>query len=288
MKTIAILTDFSLGSEHAALYALHLAKKIKADVVLYNLDPFPVPGKLVMASEFPEDEEQDLCVEINERLEAFSSKLENHLIERSFPGSPLPEITYDCDNQEIVDVMTSIVNNNDIILIVTAPLDGQDIAAYMQSEHCRQIMNWSPVPVMIVPHTASIRNPEKIAITTGLGERDTDYINLLVNLMEPFSSEIMVAHLTENHPSENTFTHAEKKFLTNIYANVNYGRIYYRRIIAGGREKGWKWLNDNKKCDLLVIKRQPQNELKKFFSIGRTDQITHHITIPIIVLPEMN
>jgi nucleotide-binding universal stress UspA family protein len=287
MKTIAVLTDFSMRSEHAAIYATHLAKKIKANVVLYNLDPAPVSGKLVLTSGFPDDEDQDLRPEINDQLEAFSARLKSKLIERSFPGSPLPEITYDRENQEIVDVMTSIVNNNDIILIVTAPPDSQDIASYMLSDHCRQIMHWAAVPVMIVPDATLIRNPEKIVFTANLGEHDTDHINVLANLVEQFSPEIMVSHLNENYSLEDTFTPLEKKLLANIYKNVNYGRVYYRRIIVGGQEKGWKWLNDNKKCDLLVISHQQPRALKEFFNLGRNPQTTHHITIPIIVLPDI-
>ena len=288
MKTIAVLTDFSLCSEHAAIYAMHLAKKIKANVVLYNLDPVPVPGKLVLASGFSDDEDKDLRSETNDRLETFSTRLKNQLIERSFPGSVLPEITYDGDNQEIVDVMTSIVNNNEIILIVTSPQDGQDIANYMLSDHCQQIMHWAPVPVMIVPDTTLIRNPEKIAITTNLGEQDTNYINVLANLVEQFSPEIMVSHLIEDRTLENTTTPLENRFFTSIYKNVTYGRVYYKRVIVGEQKKSWKWLNDNKKCDLLVISHRSEGNLKEFFNLGRTPEITHHITIPIIVLPDMS
>lgn len=287
-KTIAVLTDFSQVSEHAAMYALHLAKKIQAGVVLYNLDPVPVSGKLVLTSGLPDEEDQDFNPDLNDRLEAFSARLKSQLIKTSFPGSTLPEITYDGNNQEIVDVMTSIVNNNDISLIVTAPGNSQDIADYMLSNHCQQIMHWAPVPVMIVPGTTLIRNPEKIAITANLDEHDTDYINALTNLVEQFSPEIMVSRLTEDRSLENTFTILEKSLLANIYKKVSYGRIYYRRIISGGAEKDWKWLNDNKKCDILVISHRPQNALKEFFNLGRTPQVTHHITIPIVVLPDVH
>jgi hypothetical protein len=172
-------------------------------------------------------------------------------------------------------------------LIVTAPHDSQDMATYVLSDHCQQIMHWAPVPVMIVPDATLVRNPEKIAFVTNLGEQDTNYLNVLANLVEQFSPEIMVSHLTENYSLEDTFTILEKKFLAGIYKKVDYGRVYYRRIIVGGQEKTWKWLNDNKKCDWLVISHKPQRALKEFFNLGRTPQTTHHITIPIIVLPEM-
>jgi len=217
----------------------------------------------------------------------FRCKLEQQLRENSFPGTALPELTCGNEGTELVDIMTALISKDDVILIITNPAYQKDISSYMLSAHCMQIMDWATVPVMIVPETTLIRNPEKIAIIANLGEQDTDYINVLGNLVEQFSSEIMVSHLTGNHSLDGTFTPSENKLLANIYKKVDYGRVYYRRIIIGGQEKGWRWLNNNKKCDLIAVSHQPQNALKEFFNLGCTPEITHHLTIPVIVLPYM-
>jgi len=288
MKSIAVFTDCSTASTHAALYALHLAKKMKTDIILYPIDPLPVSRQLVMVSASGEEEGQDSRSVIPERLDPFSRQLKSQFLEGSSLMGNMPAISYYTDSEEVVDVMTSVVNNNDIILIVMAPRDGEDIATCMFGEPYRQVSDWAPVPVMVVPCTANIRNPEKIAITTSLAEHDTDYINVLVNLMEPFSPEIMVSHLSEGPAADNALINEEKNLQANIYKYIDYGRIYYRRISSCKLEKGWQWLSDNKKCDMLVMKHKPQNQLRDFFKLGSTPHITSHITIPVLIIPAVN
>jgi nucleotide-binding universal stress UspA family protein len=283
MKTIAVLTDFSEASEHASLYALHLAKKIKANVILHHFNPLPVTRQMPVAYGFTGDEDEEIRSERNNNLTAFSLKLEQQLRERSFPGTILPELTCGNEGDELVDIMTSLVNNNDVILIITNPACSEDISYYMLGAHCRQIMDWATIPVMVVPETALIRNLEKIAYTAVLGCDDANYINKLVSLVEGFSPEIMIACLPEN-----AFKEGNEAIITDMVQKVDYGRIYYRRISIDRTERNWKWLNNHKKCDLLVFERKSQNELKDFFNLGYNTQATHHITIPVLILPVTN
>jgi len=284
MKTIAVLTDFSEQSAHATRYALHLAKKINAGLILYNLTANDTARKPVLQRAWQENGDWELQNENTNSLIIFGARLEAELMQKSLPGTSLPYIAYDTENQEIVDVMTSIVNNDDIMLIVTAPLPDQDMATFMTSDNCRKIVDWASVPVLVVPETASIRNPEKIAFAANLADNDTDYLNALVNLVDPFASEIMVTSLNapgyEHHKSENTL----KK---NIHDLVDYGRIYYRNISDSKSMQGWKWLKENKKCDMLAMVKQPQQTLKTFFTIGNTREITHHLIIPLLIFPEI-
>lgn len=284
MKTIAVLTDFSEQSAHATRYALHLAKKINAGLILYHLTANDNARIPVLQRAWQENGEWELQNENTNSLVMFGTRLEAELIQKSLPGASLPNIDYDMENQEIVDVMTSIIDKDDIVLIVTAPRAEQDMATFMTSDNCRKIVDWAAVPVLIVPETTGIRNPEKIAFAANLAENDTDYLNALVNLMKPFASEIMVTSLNaagyEHYKSE-------KSLMINIHNLIDYGRIYYRNISDSNSIQGWKWLKENKKCDILAMVKQPRQTLKTFFNIGNTTEITYHLTIPLLIFPEM-
>src|SRR5476651_2168973 len=120
MKTIAVLTDFSEQSAHATRYALHLAKKINAGLILYHLTVKDTARKPVLQRAWQENGEWEPQNENANSLVMFGTRLEAELVQKSLPGTNLPDIAYDTENQEIVDVMTSIIDNNDIVLIVTA------------------------------------------------------------------------------------------------------------------------------------------------------------------------
>lgn len=284
MKTIAVLTDFSIGAEHAAMYALHLAKKISANVVLYNVCPLPVQIPVAVSSAYSDEVEQEGRPENCDNLLSLTKRLTSRLIETSFPGAVLPEITFDrSSGNEIVDAMTSLINNDDIMLIVTSPTLNDSIEAFIQGDDCRKIVDWANVPVLVVPDSASIRNPEKIAFVSEFKGSDTHYITSLLNLAGKFSPEIMVAHLEEGCNPTNLQI-AEKALLASIYNKVDYGRIYCR-CIPFVKQACWQWLKDNKRSDMLVMVQQHQQKLKEFFKRGQGSQVTYHITIPVLIFP---
>ncbi len=285
MKTIAVFTDYSEQSAHAARFALHLAKKIKANVLLYNL--FVVAAKkhlqpqLAWAGTSIEDEQNFMQ---RDNLEVFCSELEDELRLNSFPGAYLPQISYEYCDTEIVDVMTSVIDNKNIAFIVIAAQGEDDIATFIMRENCQKIIDWSTVPVLIVPENTAIHNPEKIAFAANLDANDTDYINMLTGITQQFSPEIMVTHINTDY-SQNEYETAENLLIKNISYKVNYGRIYYRSTSTNNIKNGWEWLNKNKKCDLLAMVQQPQFVLKKFFKLASTPHITYHLTIPILIFP---
>ncbi len=285
MKTIAVFTDYSEQSAHAARFALHLAKKIKANVLLYNL--FVVAAKkhlqpqLAWAGTSIEDEQNFMQ---RDNLEVFCSELENELRLNSFPGAYLPQISYEYCDTEIVDVMTSVIDNKNIAFIVIAAQGEDDIATFIMRENCQKIIDWSTVPVLIVPENTAIHNPEKIAFAANLDANDTDYINMLTGITQQFSPEIMVTHINTDY-SQNEYETAENLLIKNISYKVNYGRIYYRSTSTNNIKNGWEWLNKNKKCDLLAMVQQPKFVLKEFFNLASTPQVTYHLTIPILIFP---
>jgi cell division protein YceG involved in septum cleavage len=110
MKSIAVLTDFSEKSGHAAKYALHIAKKMKVNIKLYHLQltPAALYAQAVLSEqEYPEEPV------IDTRLAEFSEALAADFIKRVFPGSFMPDISFYTGSADMVDVMTEIINNSD-------------------------------------------------------------------------------------------------------------------------------------------------------------------------------
>ncbi len=279
MKTIAVLTDFSTGSAHATLFALHIAKKMKAKVLLFSVRPVQAATQLVFAGE------QESFFEQEHALVDFGRRMALDMAARAFPGSYLPEVSIDCDSSEIVDVMTTIMYNEEISLIVTAPAAENDLVAFILSDVCNKIIDWATVPVLVVPEYAPIRNFEKIAFASQLHEEDINSIAELGNLLESFAAELMVAHLNDN-PLDITMREAEEKLNRDLYKKLNCGGVYFRSIPELHKHKTWDWLKANKKTDLLAVVQQPREQMARFFKRGQNEAITYHLTLPVMILPK--
>ncbi|QEC79566.1 adenine nucleotide alpha hydrolase family protein [Mucilaginibacter ginsenosidivorax] len=282
MKSIAVLTDFSEKSGHAAKYALHIAKKMKVNVRLYHLQltPSALYAQPVLSGQgYPEEPV------IDTRLTEFSEALASDLIKRVFPGSFMPRISFYAGSADMVDVMTEIINNSETAMIVTAPLESDDLASFMTSDACSRIIDWTTVPVLVVPEHAPIRYIEKMAFATTLDAGDILSIAELGNLMDGFHAELMVAHLDIN-PANDNIKAAEKELNRKLYTDLNCGGVYFRSVPDIKSQKDWEWLKANKRTDLLAVAKRPKEQMTSFFKRGQGSHITHHITIPVMVLPK--
>jgi nucleotide-binding universal stress UspA family protein len=278
MKIIAVLTDLSKGAEHATHLALHLAKKMRAGVLLFHDCLVPAARQLAFAGEQEPEADEPLLIDHARRMSQYLAKC-------SFTGSYLPEIRANCKSSEIVDIMTEIMHNQDVCLIVTAPGDGIDMATYLTSDTCNRIIDWATVPVLVVPDTAPLRNFEKIAFASQLHEQDINAIGELGCLMESFAAELMVAHLNST-PSDLAVRGAEEELNRELYRKLNCGGVYFRSIPDVVSQKNWDWLKANKQTDLLAVMQQPRDQMAGFFKRGQNKEVTYHLTVPVMILPK--
>jgi nucleotide-binding universal stress UspA family protein len=279
MKTIAVLTDFSERSVHATRFAMHMAKKMRAKVLLFSVSTVPANLQLVPAGE-PEH-----LSDSGNALADFTLRMEMDLKNGSFPGACLPEVAFNDEGPETVDIMTAIMKNSEIGMIVTFPSGNVDLATYMLSDACNRIIDWATVPVLVVPGNAPIKNFEKITFASQLHEEDINSIAELSGLMESFAAELMVAHLNEN-PADTFIQEAEKQLNCDLNQKLNCGGAYFRSIPDNSAQKDWNWLKAHKKTDLLAVVQQPREQIARFFKRGQGCQATYHITIPVIILPQ--
>lgn len=284
MKSIAVMTDFSEASVHATRYAMHIAKKMKANVLLFSLSAVTAAKQLQPVGGDEEWLENES--ELDKHLADFALRMELDMKERSFPASFFPEVSINSDSSEMVDVMTAIGNNSAIALVVTAPHGDEDMADFMVNDHCLRIIDWSSVPVLVVPKSAPVRNIEKMAFLTTFYEEDINSIAALGKLMEAFSAELMVAHLNED-PCDKSLMKAGRLLNRDLYKKIDCGGVYFRSIPDNRERKDWEWLKANKRSDMLVVVQQHREAMRKFFTRAQGAEATYHITIPVMVLPKL-
>jgi nucleotide-binding universal stress UspA family protein len=283
MNTIAVLTDFSEKSTHAVRFALHIAKRMKANVTLFSLKAVPAWRELQVNAGY--DLLTDSDPSTDDELAEFTLKMELDLQQRTFPGAFLPNLTYNPEATDIVDIMTTIVNDSQVSLVVTAPPGKDDLCTYLLSDEARKMMEWSTVPVLVVPSSAPIKNFEKIAFITNLLEGDLLSITELNQLTGAFSSQLMIAHLNEK-PADQQLLDAEKKFCDALYKTRGCYGAHFRSISDAQNQNDWEWLKANKQTDLLSVVLGNRTQMPGHFNRGRNPHATYHLTIPVMVLPK--
>jgi len=283
MKKIAVFTDLSEQSVHAARYAMHIAKRLKAGVTLFDVCLSPGSVKPVFQPVLVGGDNWDYDGGEPDGLITMGAELTTYFEQHNFPGTVIPQINYD-RNHEIADVMSSIMNKDDILCIVMAPPDGHDVTSFALSSNCQKIIDWANVPVLIVPANTAIRNPEKVAFAPNLDGYDNTYINSLLNVVGSFAPDVMVSCINNEGDDRQD---KERKLMKSFHDDTDYGKLYYRRIADERVVREWNWLRENKKCDMLAIVQQPLQSLKHFFKLANTHMATYHLAIPLMVLPAL-
>ncbi len=285
MKTIAVLTDFSKRSEHAALYALHLAQKIKADVLLFNAFQVPADNLNSKQGEWPVEDYDEVAKSTEKKLEVLCEKLKNEVKENSFPGTYLPALSYQCEEGAIANNMANLEENKNIVLIVLATHGVDNASAFLMGNNCRQIIDAASIPLLIIPENCAIKNIEKFAFATDIVHNDVDYIRSLASLAKQFWAEILVANVNQHAPLTKDHEDAVTAFKKEVMRKINYGRVYYRNIPNENVKKGLDWLIEYVKFDILVMVHRKEDPSDFFFKSSITKKIADHIYLPLLVYP---
>jgi len=283
VKTIAVLTDFSAGSVHATRCAMHMAKKMKTKIVLFSLSVVTVNKRLALVGSDDEFQEE---LGPGNQLADFCSAMDLLQEQSAFPATYRPEISYNSESSEMEDIMTSIGNDDQVVLLVTPLLGCEDLSSFIAGDTCSKIIDWASVPVLVIPAGAAIKNYEKIAFVTTLHQQDINAIAWLGELIEVFAADLMVAHLNED-PGDCLKAAAEQALNRGLYEKTDYGRIYFRSIPDLHPQKDWEWLKANKKTDLLALVQRSREQMTAFFKRGQNIQRTLHLHIPVMILPKM-
>ncbi len=285
MKTVAVLTNFSDRSEHAARYALHLAQKIKANILLFN--------SFLVASDIPIDAQVAWPAGAYEEIQGYSEKklkelckkLEDEVKTKHTSLIFQPKITHLCEEGTIANTLNKLEENEDIILMVIGTHSTDDLSTFLMGNNCRQIIDAATLPLMIIPGNAPIKDIEKFAFATDITYSDVAFISALTSLARQFSAEIMITNVNPDTPLDSAHDAAVHLFMNDVTNEVEYNKISYRSIPNNNVKKGLEWLTANSSFDMLVMAHRKSSFFEFFYTSSISKKMAACSTIPLLIYP---
>lgn len=169
MKTILISTDFSENATHAAEYGYHLAKQIKANVILCNAFAIPVEMPEASMAVWPMYEYD----EIMQSRDHDVKKLKENL-EKKYPNGFQPGINCINEAGALQDVINEMTHKHDIELIVIGTHCANGLSSFIRGNHSRRMIDNTNRPLLLVPPKAEDLPVKKIAFATDLDNISED------------------------------------------------------------------------------------------------------------------
>lgn len=284
MKTILVLTDFTIKADHAAHYALKLAQKVKANILLCNIYPEPtaVPASTHTFWSNGDNEvfEQD---SLND-LAALANRLKN-LLANDNADEFKPAIELCSKAGPLTAAINYIVASRQVLFAVIATHSAIDYLTFLTGNHANEIIENANCPVLVIPYQLPFNGFQKIAFATDLAHNGTDVLHSLYHITKYFDSEVLITHVGMAKLARVTEDYITKRFLCQEIGVSHYPKIKYRSVQNKSITAGLQWLAENDDIDLLVLVHHKRNLIQKIFEPSITKKLATRFAKPMLVFP---
>ncbi|MEJ5995264.1 universal stress protein [Pedobacter sp. Du54] len=283
MKKILVPIDYSSYSDQAVRHAIQIAKKINAEIHLFH--GLEIPELLPMAGVmmWPLENFEELKEESDERLEKYIDVLKNDYI---LTTPYLPTLTSSTETGSVVQIIDKLTSTYHFDLIVMGLAGAGRLNQLFWGSNSRAVIEKIKHPVLLVPKNTDFVPLRKIAFATDLSESDLNSIQSVARLFSLFDPEILLVHVNKDPGDEHNPSSSENIFLNNVKGKLNYGKIYYRHLIASDINEGLTWLAENGLVNLMAIIHRHASPLTRLLTSGHTKMLANSLHIPLLVLPE--
>lgn len=284
MKTILVLTDFSARADHIAHYALKLAQKVKANLLICNIFPVPAEPTFALAA-WPttnfEGFEKDSINALNELTGRLNKKLDRISKDDTFR----PVINHCIKAGSVAETINKITSDHNVLMAVAGMHSADGFTTFLLGDHASEIIENAKCPVLVVPYQFPFREFNKISFASDLTHTSMDILHSLYGLTKYFDSEVLITHVTDEKSVDIEQLNTESNFFNPGPASINFPKVQYRTIRNKSVADGLDWLTEHTDIDLLVLVHIKRNFFQKIFEGSITQKLADHLTKPMLVFP---
>lgn len=282
MNTILVLTDFSKRAEHAAEFALTVAKKTNSEILLYNavFTPNVVPAETTP----PYLETRNTFEQSAQKLENLTKKLvtkSQALDDESFS----PVINYLNEIGSITGNVPNLLARRKIWMIIMGDKSKEGMLdRFILGSDTYYIVEKSKCPVILVPENVYLTPLKKIAFATDLFDPDYNVLEFVADFARHFEAEITVIHVTAKSKENNAETAAK---FEEMKARVDYPNMLYEEIRGEKIAKALAEFSQIEHVDMLVMIHKHRPFFERIFHASKTKELMNYHKVPLMIFPNV-
>ena len=266
---ILIPTDFSKLSLVAVNYAVKMAKKLSAEIVLLNVIFISAPPRAMVAVKVKSiedamfDNAKQVSIQLINELKA-EHKGKLNISYEIIKGYPVEEI------------VESYAIHNKVDLIIMGTKGASGLAKILIGSNAASVINNSDIPVIIVPAFARFNNIKHIVYATDVLNLNKE-LKMIVPFAQLFDATIHILHIgsSKSKMKINTKT---------IIDNIKYSKITFHVSINDDISEGIEEYIADTKADILAMFTHDLTFFEKLFEKSVTRQMALHSRIPLLTI----
>jgi len=282
MKKILLPTDFSLNADKALHFAVQIAKRAKAEIILVHacdLIDSPFKDNQTMYKEY----NQAITDKANEKLSLLKKSIE--MTEQLFVNIKLYKGT-------VTDTILQVAEEHHANLIVMGTSGMAGLHEKIFGSKTAQIIGETNVPLLAVPLLYERKLPENMLLAINNFEEQPGIINPVIELAGLFNATVHIAIFTDEDTAEafdylnhkRSITAYEEK-LKSLYKNTSIKSVH----LNGHRfQETLEEYIDEQGIDIVAMVTHKRTFLESIFNRSMTKKMSYHTQIPLLVIPAKN
>ena len=288
MKTILVFTDFSKKADHAAEYALNLAYKLQADILLYNaftMENVTLKQKFTWALEDFFGIEDESKKQLKELAELYKQKVEENTTEKFKPQ--IKYLSRPGNVGNLGSTLKDIPDAKKIWLIVMGAKTDDCLSNFIFGTNAYSVISEATCPVLFVPREAPVKDLTRIAIATDLKSPELSPLRFLKDFKKAYNLEIILAHVFVNKQrkqySEAGLVELE---LYDVTEDIEYPKVLFQNIHGTDVDEDLKQYALKSKIDIVGVIHRRENVFHRLFHSSTTQLLIDSAQLPLLVFPE--
>ena len=281
MKTILVLTDFSINADYAAHYALKFAQKIEANLLLCNIYTVPPNDRNPDPKVWPPGRHEEESIEdLGELLARLKTQID------AGPESDFrPEINQCSEEGLVQDIINEVAAKNNIFMAIISMHSACYLSTIFSENHTKDIIEHANFPVLIIPYQVQYKDYKTIAFATDLAETDTDVLRSLSTLASYSDSEILITNVSNDDTAAREEEKSLKQFFGQEVLKINNPKILYKAIKSKSVGDSLRWLSQHVEIDMVVLVHRKQDLFQKITEGSVIKKMADHPAKPLLIFP---
>lgn len=285
-RKIIVPTNFSKGSEYACHYAIHLARKIHAEIKLLHVYENPLVD--LGMKEYPNylDYMRNTVKETEEKAKAdivaFTNKMKAYLRSQGMEDLQIHSAIV---MGSIVGKIREISKEYKPDVIVLGTEGKREDTASIFSGLVKEIVSGMDVPVYAIPGDCSPEDFKRMNIlyATDFNEKDHHSLNRLLQIVDPFDKQVTCIHVDTAHHK------AKKERMDELNGQLKeeYGQYDIRCRLIEDEDvyHGLKEFVEKNQVNLLSFTVHKRRIFEILFKPNLFKKILQESSIPILLFP---
>jgi nucleotide-binding universal stress UspA family protein len=272
---ILVPIDFSTCSENALIFALQLADKIKADLLLLNV--LTLKGSDLENIAFVPDEIDERRNQSKLRMVKFIQKVtENNPF--SLDETPSIQTIIEMGRIEATICDAALKNEVDYIVMGTQG-ENSTLDKYLGSISSNVLKN-SPCPVIVIPENSHFAEKPIIGYATDFSDADPFEIWKAIKLFNLFQPKIKCVHFSGKDLYNKGRIKEFELYFAETAPDLN---VEFYNILVEDKVKAMNEFIDEQKINLLVMYKPDRAFFESIFHQSYTQKMAKHTQVPLLV-----